>query len=460
MTKPLNSFVSKMEKAGLSSLVIDTFSHYYKQVASGETGLLPESDIQPVSPEDISAAADLQTYSDAGHAAMKKTVAIILNGGLGTSMGLSSAKSLIPVKDGQSFLEIKLKQAERCGAMLAFMNSYNTHQDTLAAVSALSAPVEPLYFIQNKFPKVLASNLKPVHWPDNPELEWNPPGHGDIYVALYSSGLLKTLLDSGIEYGLIANSDNLGATLDDALLGYFATRGYSFMMEVAERTPADIKGGHLARHNNGTLILREIAQCPKNEIAAFQDIRRYRYFNTNNLWINLKYLKTFFDTHGPPYLPMIINPKTVNPIIADSPQVYQIETAMGSAISKFQGSTAVSVSVNRFLPVKKCQDLLAIRSDCYQLTENNRLILNPRRKIPPPKITLDSKYFGHIDDFNQRIQWPPSLVDCASLEIKGNVFFQQNMTITGQVKIINPENYPVTIPSGSRIHQDLVVSLS
>jgi len=457
MKNSLSAFVSKMEKAGLSSQVVDTFCHYYKQVAAGETGLLSESSLQPISPEDISAASELQEYSEAGHLAMGKTVAIILNGGLGTSMGLTKAKSLISVKEGKSFLEIKLKQAEHCGAQLALMNSYNTHQDTIAAVSALKPPTDPLYFIQNKFPKVLVSSLQPVHWPDNPELEWNPPGHGDIYGALYSSGLLKTLLDNGIEYGFLANSDNLGATLDETLLGYFATHGYSFMMEVAERTPADRKGGHLARHKTGTLVLREVAQCPKNEIAAFQDIRRYRYFNTNNLWINLKYLKTLFDTNVPLYLPMIVNPKTVDPRDAKSPHVYQIETAMGSAISKFQGSTAVSVSKTRFLPVKKCQDLLAIRSDCYLLTENSQLVLNPKRKSPPPKIVLDPEYFGHIRDFNQRFQWPPSLVDCTSLEIKGNVYFQQNVTITGQVKISNPGGASVTIPSGSRIHQDLVV---
>jgi len=393
MKNSLSAFVSKMEKAGLSSQVVDTFCHYYKQVAAGETGLLSESSLQPISPEDISAASELQEYSEAGHLAMGKTVAIILNGGLGTSMGLTKAKSLISVKEGKSFLEIKLKQAEHCGAQLALMNSYNTHQDTIAAVSALKPPTNPLYFIQNKFPKVLVSSLQPVHWPDNPELEWNPPGHGDIYGALYSSGLLKTLLDNGIEYGFLANSDNLGATLDETLLGYFATHGYSFMMEVAERTPADRKGGHLARHKTGTLVLREVAQCPKNEIAAFQDIRRYRYFNTNNLWINLKYLKTLFDTNVPLYLPMIVNPKTVDPRDAKSPHVYQIETAMGSAISKFQGSTAVSVSKTRFLPVKKCQDLLAIRSDCYLLTENSQLVLNPKRKSPPPKIDRDPEVF-------------------------------------------------------------------
>jgi len=457
MTKPLNAFVNKMEKAGLPSLVIDAFSHYYRKIASGEMGLLPESDIKPLSDEDVLFAADLEAYSDAGHCAMKKTVAIILNGGLGTSMGLTKVKSLLPVKDGQSFLEIKLKQAENCGAQLAFMNSYKTHQETTAAISELTPSTEPSYFIQNKFPKVLASNLQPVHWPDNPELEWNPPGHGDIFGALYSSGLLETLLNNGIEYGFIANSDNLGATIDEALLGHFSTHGHSFMMELAERTPADIKGGHIARHKNGTLVLREIAQCPKNEVAAFQDIKRYRYFNTNNLWVNLKYLKIFFDTGVPLYLPIIVNPKTVDPTIKDSPQVFQIETAMGSAISNFQGSTVVSVSKNRFLPVKKCQDLLAIRSDCYLLTKNNHLIINPKRKLPPPKITLDPAYYGHLDDFNRRFQWPPSLVDCRSLNIVGNVFFQQNVTITGQVTITNPGDLPVTIPSGTRINQDLVV---
>ena len=407
MTKPVDTFVSKMEKAGLSSLVIDTFRYYFNQLAEGKTGLLCDNDIQPVSFEDLPDAAGLETYSDAGHAAMKKTVVIVLNGGLGTSMGLTQVKSLIPVKEGKSFLAIKLKQAEHCGAQLAFMNSYSTHKDTLSAVSDLSPPFNPLYFIQNKFPKVRVSDLQPVQWPDNPELEWNPPGHGDIYTALYSSGLLKRLLDSGIKYGFIANSDNLGATLDEALLGFFATHGHSLMMEVAKRTPADLKGGHLAKYKNGGLVLREIAQCPKNEIPAFQDIQRYRYFNTNNLWINLEYLKTLFDTKGHLYLPIIINPKTVDPKDKDSPKIYQIETAMGSAISLFQGSTAVRVSEDRFLPVKKCQDLLAIRSDCYLLTKNNRLVLNPERKMPPPKITLDPEYFSHLDDFNHRLQWPP-----------------------------------------------------
>jgi len=446
-----------MEKEGLPPTVIDTFSHYYRQLAAGETGLLSDADIEPLSPKDILDAASLQSYSTAGRAAMKKTVAIVLNGGLGTSMGLTMAKSLIPVKSSLTFLDIKLKQAESCGAQLALMNSFNTHADTVAAVSKTSGGLKPSYFIQNKFPKILASSLRPVDWPVDPAMEWNPPGHGDIYAALYSSGLLKQLLARDVEYAFIANSDNLGATLDESLLGYFADHNYPFMMEVAQRTPADLKGGHLARHKSGNLVLREIAQCPEDEIAAFQDIERYRYFNTNTLWVNLKHLNGLFQEKGALYLPMIVNPKRVNPRLADSPSVYQIETAMGAAISMFQDAAAVQISEDRFLPVKKCPDLLAIRSDCYQLTEDCRLIMNPARKIPPPIVTLDPQYFGHLDAFNQRFKWIPSLIDCLSLTVQGNVFFEKDVVISNNVTITHTETEPVTIPAGSRIDKDMRV---
>lgn len=457
MTNSLDAFVSKMTTEDLPRLVIETFSYYYHQLVSGETGLLSDADIQPVSPGDILNAEDFHSYSKAGRAAMRKTVAIVLNGGLGTSMGLTRAKSLVPVKDGKTFLEIKLKQAEQCGAQLAFMNSFNTHKDTVAAVSKSQTSLQPAYFIQNKFPKVLAATFLPAHWPDNPELEWNPPGHGDIYAALYGSGLLDRWLSDGVVYAFLANSDNLGATLDEALLGYFAEHDHPFMMEVAERTPADLKGGHLARNKSGTLVLREIAQCPEDEIASFQDIQRYRFFNTNNLWVNLNDLKVLFEEKGALHLPMIVNPKTVNPRQADSPRVYQIETAMGAAISMFDRATAVKVPENRFLPVKKCQDLLAIRSDCYQLTDDCRLILNPKRNSPPPKIVLDPQFFSHLDEFNRRFQWIPSLKACTALNVQGDIFFQKDITLSGTVTITNAGNAPATIPAGTRISGNLKI---
>ena len=453
----LDKFIKKMEKEALPPTVIDTFSHYYRQLAAGEAGLISDADIQPLTPDDILDAASLQPYAAAGKAAMSKAVAIVLNGGLGTSMGLTKAKSLIPVKAEQSFLDIKLKQAERRGSQLAFMNSFNTHSDTLEAVSAVATKLEPAFFIQNKFPKVLAETLEPVSWPDDPNMEWNPPGHGDVYAALYASGLLNRLLKNGIEYAFIANSDNLGATLDDTLLGYFADHKFPFMMEVAQRTPADLKGGHLARHKNGNLVLREIAQCPEDEITAFQDIERYRYFNTNSLWVNLTYLQALFDQKGALYLPMIVNPKKVNPRLADSPDVFQIESAMGAAVSLFPGATAVQVGVDRFMPVKKCPELLAIRSDCYQLTDAYELILSPERQIPAPHITLDSRYYGHLDDLNRRFPWIPSLVKCQTLTIQGNLFFEKDIVISGNVTIRHDGDTPATVLAGSIIDSDLTI---
>jgi UTP--glucose-1-phosphate uridylyltransferase len=444
-----------MEKEDLPPTVIETFSHYYGQLAAGESGLISDADIQPLTPDDILDAASLQSYAATGQAAMSKAVAIVLNGGLGTSMGLTKAKSLIPVKAEQTFLDIKLKQAEHRGSQLAFMNSFNTHADTQEAVLATETKLKPEFFIQNKFPKVLTDSLEPVDWPDDPNMEWNPPGHGDIYAALYASGLLDRLLNKGIEYAFIANSDNLGATLDDRLLGYFAVHNFPFMMEVAQRTPADLKGGHLARHKNGNLLLREIAQCPEDEITAFQNIRRYRYFNTNSLWVNLTYLQALFKDQGALYLPMIVNPKTVNPRLAESPAVFQIESAMGAAISLFPGATAVQVGVDRFMPVKKCPELLAIRSDCYHLTENYELILNPERQIPAPHIKLDSRYYGHLDAFNERFQWIPSLVNCQSLTIQGNCFFEKDVVISGNVTIRHDGDDPARVPAGSIIDSDL-----
>ena len=402
----LPEFITKMEADGLSPLVCETFAYYYKQVLTGETGMIFNRDIQPVAPDEIEDLANLAEYSAAGKQAYSNAIRIVLNGGLGTSMGLTGPKSLLEVKNGQSFLSLILRQAQNRAVRLAFMNSFNTHAETLAALKQLNPNRSPLTFIQHKFPKILQKDFRPASWLQHPNLEWNPPGHGDVYTALYASGLLEDLLGKGVEYAFITNSDNLGARMNASLLGYFSKHGFPFMMEVAEKTPSDIKGGHLARHRNGRLILREAAQCPQEEIEAFQDIQRYRYFNTNSIWINLTALKDLFDTSGTIRLPLIVNPKTLDPRDKSSPPVYQIETAMGAAISLFDGATAVRVPRSRFFPVKTCNDLLAVRSDCFVYTPEDKLQINPQRRAnhraEAIKIKLDSRYYGKIDDLDER----------------------------------------------------------
>ena len=455
--KYLPAFIAKMEGANQHPVVIDTFIHYYEQLLSGVTGLISDKDIRPVTPNEIEDADRLQKHAEAGRKAMPHAVLIKLNGGLGTSMGLKQAKSLLKIKDGKTFLEIIVDQAQERRVKLALMNSFSTHEHTLEALSKIKPKDFPFLFLQNKFPKVLQKNLAPAHWPKNPELEWNPPGHGDIYSAAYTSGTLKALLEKGFRYAFISNSDNLGATLNESLLGYFFENGFPFMMEVAPRTPSDVKGGHIARHKDGRLILRESVQCPENELCAFRDIQRYGFFNTNNIWINLDVLYGLIQSSGTIKLPMIRNPKTLDPRDENSPKVFQIETAMGAAISLFEDAAVVKVPPSRFLPVKKCNDLLSIRSDRYLFSKENHLVLNPMTTSAVITIDLDPKYYGKIDLLDERFpDGVPSLVGCDSLTIKGDVRFESNVTVKGKVVIENKENTQAVIRKGSVIEKNLI----
>jgi UTP--glucose-1-phosphate uridylyltransferase len=450
----LSAFVTKMQNEGLPPLVIDTFAFYYKQILAGESGLVYDREIQRVKSDEIENFATLQKYSNAGQHVRDQAIRVVLNGGLGTTMGLSCPKSLIVAKNGKTFLEIILKQAENSGIRLALMNSFSTHAETQQALSRIKPSRIPLQFIQHKFPKIRRPDLAPVTWPPDPQMEWNPSGHGDVFTALITSGMLDKLLAEGIQYAFIHNLDNLGARMDKSLLGYFAENGFAFMMEVAEKTPADIKGGHLARHRSGRLILREAAQCPKDERIAFQDITRYRFFNTNNIWINLESLKTLFEKEKTIRLPMILNPKTVNPRDENSPKAFQIETAMGAAISLFEKTMAVNVPRSRFFPVKSCSDLMALRSDFYVLKDDENLQINPQRlsanKPDALTIRLDPKFYGKIDLLEERFkQGLPSLVDCESLNIAGDVYFEGNIIIKGKVLIKNTLKSPAVIKKGT-----------
>ncbi len=437
-----------MASAGLAPVVIETFSRYYQRLRSGEKGLISNHEIVPVTPDEITDYSALAHLAAKGAQYFPKTVMIRLNGGLGTSMGLNGPKSLLPIKNGRTFLDIIQDQAVFQDILLCLMNSFSTQEATVSALTGKNP--QPKLFLQHQFPKVLQQTMAPVEWPDNTNQEWNPPGHGDVYTALLTSGCLEDLLDCGIRYAFIANTDNLGASVDPALLGYFVQQKIPFMMEVAEKTPGDKKGGHLARLPNGRLVLREVAQCPAEELDAFTDILVYRYFNTNNIWIDLTALKHIFDSEGALPLPMIVNPKTVDPRDETSPPVFQIESAMGAAISLFDGAQAVRIPRTRFLPVKKCSDLLVIRSDCYQLNKDQSLARTPTVKTALPQVDLDSRFYKKVDAFESRFpDGVPSLRECQSLEIKGDVCFEKDVILKGDVRIINNTPKQIKITSGS-----------
>jgi UTP--glucose-1-phosphate uridylyltransferase len=441
----LKQSVEKMRAEGVPEPAIDVFRHYYEQLAAGETGLLAEADLEPVA--DLPDAEDLT--EEASAELLDQAVVVKLNGGLGTSMGMTRAKSLLEVTDGLSFLDITARQVldvrRRTGARLplVLMNSFATRKDSLAALErhADLASDVPADFVQNKEPKLLADDLTPAEWPADPGLEWCPPGHGDLYTALATSGMLDTLLERGYRYAFVSNSDNLGATFDPRILAWFAARGMPFLSEVADRTEADKKGGHVARlKETGGLVLREIAQTPDDDVAAFQDVGRHRFFNTNTLWLDLRALGDTLAARGNVLgLPMIVNAKTVDPGDASSPAVLQIETAMGAAIGVFEGAGALRVPRTRFLPVKTTDDLLVLRSDAYALDAASRVVLDPSRAGRAPLVSLDPGHFKLVRDFDAHLpSGPPSLLACDRLTVEGDVTFGRDVVCRGDVVVRGP----------------------
>jgi len=265
--------------------------------------------------------------------------------------------------------------------------------------------------------------------------------------------MLETLLNAGYEYAFISNSDNLGAVMDTTILGFFVDNRLPFLMEVTDRTPAHRKGGHLARLSSGQLILREVAQCPSEDIDAFQDISRHKYFNTNNLWLHMPTLKEVMQSNcnflG---LPMIRNSKTVDPRNPASPKVFQWETAMGSAIGVFDNATAIRVPQSRFVQVKRTEDLLVVRSDIYILNEDFQIVPNPSRELDSILVNCDDPCYQLIDDMEARFPGGvPSLIDCERLRIVGDFKFGANVTLRGEVELTNLSGEQVEIDDGTTI---------
>lgn len=446
------SFAMRMQAAGLPNLFIQTFARYYQELVDGHTGLIPESEIEPV-PTLPDAEMLPPELAQIGADALRATAVIKLNGGLGTSMGLDRAKALLTVKDGYSFLEIIARQALQSGVPLVLMNSFATDADSLAVLAQFPDISDslPRSFLQHKEPRVLCDGLEPAVWPADPELEWCPPGHGDIYTSLVTSGTLDALLNNGYRYAFVSNADNLGAVIDTRILGYFAGNNFPFMMEVADRTRMDRKGGHLARRPDGQLILRESAQCPDEDVDAFQDIARHKYFNTNNLWLNLETLKAVLEARDYQLgLPMIRNPKALDARDPDSPCVYQLETAMGSAIGVFEGAQALRVPRTRFAPVKRTNDLLAVRSDRYTLTAAFCVVPVSNAVQQDLSIELDDRFYRAVGEFDGRFpHGAPSLRHFASLSIVGDFRFGRDVVCRGNVTLVNEDDAQQVIPDGA-----------
>jgi UTP--glucose-1-phosphate uridylyltransferase len=434
---------------------IAAFRRAYERVEAGETAYIRSAELEPV--KDVPAFEDLP---DAGEHALDDVAVIKLNGGLATTMGLRHAKSLVVAREGRTFLDIIIAQTlalrRRYGVRLplVLMNSEATRADTLRALES-HPEIDtglPLDFMQSMVPKLIADSLEPVSWPAAPELEWAPPGHGDVYGALRRSGILEQLLSAGLRYAMLSNSDNLGARVEPRIPAHMAAEQIPFLMEVVQGSEAERKGGHLARRrSDGQIILRESAQMAPGDEESFRDYRHWRYYNTNNLWLDLAALADALEaSDGVLALSLIINRKTVDPRDKESTPVIQLESAMGSAVQSFPGAQLLCVPRTRFVPVKTTNDLLVLRSDVYATGDGMVVAPVPEREGSLPFVDLDKRYYAILEEFEARFPaGPPSLRQAERLVVSGDVRFEAGVSVRGAVQLETDE--PLVIAAGSTL---------
>lgn len=418
------------------------------------------SRIAPPKPEQVVEYSDLPN-SDAVEF-LNKLAVVKLNGGLGTSMGCVGPKSVIEVREGMSFLDLSVRQIEYLNRTydvnvpFVLMNSFNTDADTANIIKKYEGHnIDIMTFNQSRFPRVVKDSLLPAPKSSTSQgSDWYPPGHGDVFESLYNSGILDKLIKRGVEIVFLSNADNLGAVVDLSILQHMVQTRSEYIMELTDKTKADVKGGTIIDYE-GQARLLEIAQVPKEHVNEFKSITKFKYFNTNNIWMNLKAVKRIVENNE---LAMEIIPNEKS-IPADKKgesdiSIIQLETAVGAAIRHFNNAHGVNVPRRRFLPVKTCSDLMLVKSDLYTL-KHGQLLMDPNRFGPAPLIKLGSD-FKKVSSFLSRIPSIPRIVELDHLTITGKVNLGRGVTLKGTVIIVATEGQTIDVPPGS-ILENVVV---
>ncbi len=446
----------------LSSLPLDdraqeNFLRLYEKFCAGPQRIDDWDSVRSPDDKFLIPYASLQTPD---HKAIQQNLSRVavckLNGGLGTSMGCQSPKSTIIVRDNKSFLDLIVDQLceveSEFGVQvpLILMNSFYTHEETRRVIEKYCGQLKIDTFQQNRFPRLLEDSLQPLSEKEYGNDAWYPPGHGDFYSCIYEMGFLDKLLEEGREVLFVANADNLGAVIDPRILHHIMENDIPFLIEMTPKTPADVKGGTLYQEGDNVKLL-EIASVPEEHREEFCSQRKFKVFNTNNIWINLRHLRAQLEK-GPLDLNVIVNRKSVA-----GKNIVQLETAIGSAVECFPGAVGLTVSRDRFMPVKKTDDLLLVQSDLFVL-DKGRLVRNPdRQQSGLPSVKLGDQ-FTHLKDYQDRIPCIPGMLDLDSLEVTGDVRFGEDIQLQGAIKLTALEDKPLLIPDGS-VLSDVTVEI-
>ncbi|EFO96774.1 hypothetical protein CRE_17186 [Caenorhabditis remanei] len=390
---------------------------------------------------------DLPTFDEKRTNILNKLAVIKLNGGLGTTMGCTKAKSLIEVREGYSFMDLAVLEHQRmCETFgvdtpLYLMNSFYTDDDTKAYL-AEKGYNKVKTFVQSKCPRLDAATNLPIEddtqqWGDD---AWCPPGHGNIFQSLQNTGVLDQLISEGREIIFVSNIDNTGANTSFQIVQLMIDQNVDYVMECTQKTHVDVKGGTLIEINNQMMHL-EMPQVPPENLPDFCSTKVFKIFNTNNIWVNLNAVKKL--------LPDIKSEIIVNKKNVRGREVLQLEFSIGGCIKNFPNALCVHVERNRFRPVKNLGDLLSLRSSLCDLDRETFKIHHNHEMGVPPVISLDASIYTSVDEVDKR--FPHSLImkHCTEFNVVGDVHFGKNIQLTGKVTVESKSEKPATVPDNT-----------
>lgn len=441
---------------------MESFKNLFQRYLQGSSSPIEWGKIAPPSEDLVIRYSNLPPCPKEATAGLAQKLCVLkLNGGLGTTMGCTGPKSVIEVHSEQTFLDLTVQQIEflneelEVDIPLLLMNSFNTSEETEKLIHKYdNSRISIHNFNQSCFPRVYKDTLLPV--PNHPDPQknkeaWYPPGHGDVFEALFNSGLLRKFIDEGKEYVFIANVDNLGSTVDFNILKYLLENDCEFAMEVTDKTRADIKGGTLINYE-GKAKLLEIAQCPPSKVDEFKSIKKFKIFNTNNLWVSLKAInRVLKEKEMKNNIDIIYNQKK----LSNGSSVIQLEIACGAAIQFFKNAKGINVPRRRFLPVKSTSDLFIVQSNLYTL-ERGQLIMNPNRIYPGLPLVKLGDNFQKVSEYMKRFQTIPNILELDQLTVSGDVTFGSHIELKGTVIIVANHGNRIDMPSGSILENKVV----
>jgi UTP--glucose-1-phosphate uridylyltransferase len=296
----------------------------------------------------------------------------VLAGGMATRMG-GVVKALVEAFDGRTFLDLRLREnatwSERAGVPvpLWLMTSDATDHPIREALSHARARPHVATFTQDLGLRLTREGA--VFRDENGQPSTYAPGHGDLPDALRRSGLLASFVARGGKYVWIANLDNLGASIDEALLGHFIERGRDVLVEVAPKVAGD-RGGipvWADAEDGAGRIVRRLQVLEEFRLPKGFDATRVGVFNTNTFLVRADALL---------HAPIAFNWFEVEKKVGDRVAV-QFERLL-QEVTAAADATYVRVpregARSRFLPVKDFDELAHRQSDIHAVASARGMI--------------------------------------------------------------------------------------